>query len=275
MGASFDAVGASGFLWRFRHNIVHHTYTNVAGVDFDISSSSPFMRTTKKDPWFWFHKYQHMYCWFIYGFLTANWGVGDTTALVTKRYLGNKIPTVTRANIAAFIAAKSMAVVTLVLVPLYAGRNALEIAAGVLIAHYTMSVILAVVFQLAHVVEPANVVYPQTTSMLTEDTWAVHQLKTSADFAPTSRLLNWYLGGLNYQAVHHLFPKICHVRYPVIAPIVAEVAKEFGLTYMVYPSISGAIASHYRVLRGLGQPPEPAVQAVVSSHPPAAEQHAS
>lgn len=263
-GMSYDLLGASSFLWRFRHNVIHHTYTNVAGVDFDISTSSPFMRTTQLDPWYWYHRFQHIYCWFIYGFLSANWVVADTHAMITGEYLGHKIPKPRPRDWAIFIISKFLAVMALVVGPLLAGRSLIEIAVGAVLVHWTFSVILAVTFQLAHVVEAAMVVYPTSDDITLEDHFAVHQLKTSMEFAPESRLLNFYLGGLNFQGVHHLFPKICHVRYPEIYKVVAEVAREHNVPYVVHPTLGAAVSSHFRVMRRLAQRPQTQATTVAS-----------
>jgi linoleoyl-CoA desaturase len=82
--------------------------------------------------------------------------------------------------------------------------------------------------------------------------WAVHQLETTVDFAHNNRLLSWYVGGLNFQVEHHLFPGICHIHYPAIAPIVQATCAEYGVTYNVLPTFRAAIASHMRWLWMMG-----------------------
>jgi linoleoyl-CoA desaturase len=86
-----------------------------------------------------------------------------------------------------------------------------------------------------------------------ENEWAVHQVETTADFAPHNQLLNFYIGGLNYQIEHHLFPHICHLNYPRIAPIVRATCEEFGIHYQCYPTWRAAFAAHLRELHLLGR----------------------
>ena len=86
-----------------------------------------------------------------------------------------------------------------------------------------------------------------------ENDWAVHQLYTTADFAPKSRLFSWYVGGLNFQVEHHLFPNICHVHYKKIAKIVEETAKEFNFPYHTQPTFVSALWSHSKMLWRLGR----------------------
>jgi linoleoyl-CoA desaturase len=107
---------------------------------------------------------------------------------------------------------------------------------------------LSVVFQLAHCVPDAMPGRGPSAS------WAERQVASSVDFARESRLLGWYLGGLNFQIEHHLFPQLSHVHYPGIAPLVEGTCREFGVSYHVRPTFRAALASHFRLLRQLGSP---------------------
>jgi linoleoyl-CoA desaturase len=111
---------------------------------------------------------------------------------------------------------------------------------------------MAIVFQLAHVVEGADQPLPDDKGLM-DNSWAVHQLQTTANFSPGNRLLTWYLGGLNYQVEHHLFPNISHIHYPAIARIVRETAAEFGYGYNTFPSMALAVNSHLRTLKAYGR----------------------
>ena len=84
--------------------------------------------------------------------------------------------------------------------------------------------------------------------------WAVHQLESTVDFARGNPLVSWYLGGLNFQVVHHLFPQVCHVHYPALSRIVEETCREFGVRYSAHRSFLAGVVSHYRWLRELGRP---------------------
>jgi linoleoyl-CoA desaturase len=128
-----------------------------------------------------------------------------------------------------------------------------QIILGFLVLHAVAGLVLSLVFQLAHVVESTDFPEPDATGTIQND-WAIHQLETTANFAHKNPLLTFYVGGLNYQAIHHLFPKICHVHYPAIAPIVEATAKEYGVKYLYYPSFREALTSHVRMLRKLGVP---------------------
>ena len=73
--------------------------------------------------------------------------------------------------------------------------------------------------------------------------------RLSFGFANGNPLITWYVGGLNHQIEHHLFPKVCSVHYPALAPIVREVTREHGLPYYHQPTLFSAIRSHFRTLQ--------------------------
>lgn len=85
--------------------------------------------------------------------------------------------------------------------------------------------------------------------------WAVHQVETSVDFARENRAASWLLGGLNFQIEHHLFSRICHVNYPLIAPVVEQTCREFGVEYKHNRTLLSAVRSHYSWLRAMGRAP--------------------
>lgn len=121
-----------------------------------------------------------------------------------------------------------------------------------LLVNAVTGVTLATVFQLAHVLEETS--FPQPRGEAVGNTFARHQLQTTADFAPRNKLLTWYVGGLNFQVEHHLFPRIAHTHYPALAQIVRKRAEEAGIPHLSHPTLRSAIAAHYRHLRTLGQP---------------------
>ena len=82
--------------------------------------------------------------------------------------------------------------------------------------------------------------------------WAVHQLMTTTNYAPNNRILSWFVGGLNYQVEHHLFPNICHIHYRKISEIVRATAEEYNLPYHSLPSFRSALRIHWNMLRNLG-----------------------
>jgi linoleoyl-CoA desaturase len=123
---------------------------------------------------------------------------------------------------------------------------------GFFAAHLTAGTILGVIFQLAHVVEGPDYPVPDEHGAM-EHAWLIHEMHTTANFAARNRLLSWYIGGLNYQIEHHLFPQVCSVHYPALSAIVGEVAREYNVPYHYHPTLRTAMRSHRQMLKRLGR----------------------
>jgi len=253
MGTTLDLLGASSYLWHWKHNIFHHTYPNLDGADDDINFL-PFARLSPAQPRYRIHAYQHVYLWALYGFLGPKWHlIDDFKDVVRGRIAGSRIPRPRGWDLFQLIAGKAVFFGWAIGVPLLFHRwwVVLEFYAA---ASFVLGLALAVVFQLAHCVEEASFPVPAEGRDRLAGGWAAHQVRTTVDFAQRSRLLTWYLGGLNFQIEHHLFPKICHVHYPRIARIVRAACAEFGVRYSAHDSVIGALQSHWRWLRRMGHP---------------------
>jgi linoleoyl-CoA desaturase len=103
-------------------------------------------------------------------------------------------------------------------------------------------------------VEAAAFPLPAAGMLRLERPWAVHQVETTVNFLRHSRVASWLLGGLNFQIEHHLLPRVCHVHYPALSPLVEDTCREFGVRYQEHPSFWAGIASHYLWLRRMGAP---------------------
>lgn len=253
MGLTLDMLGASSYLWRFKHNLSHHTYTNLMGEDDDINFV-PFARLSPAQPRYRLHRVQQFYLWALYWFLYPKWNfVDDFKSLTKARISGHPFPRPRGASAVELIAGKAVFITWAFLIPLlfHSWWIVLLFYSG---ASLVLGTTLAVVFMLAHCVEEAEFPERPGTDRLSRP-WAEHQVQTTVDFARGNRLLTWYVGGLNFQIEHHLFPHVCHVHYPRIAPIVQATCAEFGVRYAAHDSFHSALASHWRWLRRMGQRP--------------------
>jgi linoleoyl-CoA desaturase len=255
VGYSLNAMGGNAFIWKFKHNIVHHTYTNVDGVDDDIAKS-PLMRQCASQKWVPAHRYQHIYVVLIYAISSFAW----VSMMDFNKYFKQKVFTTplqkmsVKEHIVFWVSKVLYAAFYVVIPALLVGWGPWAI--GFTVMHLCMGLALALVFQLAHVVEHAE--FEAAAGMehkLIENEWAIHQVKTTANFAPDNLLVNWYVGGLNYQIEHHLFPRISHVHYPAISNIVKETCQQFNLNYNSFPTMTESIASHFRMMKQLGEKP--------------------
>ncbi len=257
MGGSIYVLAGNVYNWQVQHNVLHHTYTNILGHDEDLEAGR-IIRFTKNAEWFRFHKFQHYYSFFLYGLLTFNWSL-TTDFKQMRAYLKRKLsygePQSPTKLWTVLVITKIIYALIWVVLPILFGVTWWKVLLGFFVMHYAAGLILSVVFQLAHVVEEtANPVPNEEGEM--ENTWAIHQLYTTANFAPKNKIVNWFTGGLNHQIEHHLYPHISHVHYGKIAEIVKETAKECDLPYHEFKTMRSAVIAHYRHLKDLGQKPQ-------------------
>jgi linoleoyl-CoA desaturase len=257
MGYSLNFVGANVFNWKLQHNVLHHTFTNVHEEDEDIEPRG-ILRFSPHTEWKGMHRFQFIYAWFLYGLLTIAW-MFTKDFVRARRYQKNGLAKKHTASMkkewSILIGTKLFYVGYIFVIPLLVTSLAWwQILVGFLIMHYVAGFILSIIFQPAHVIEGTAFPLPDEERTL-ETNWAVHQLLTTSNFGNGSRWFSWYVGGLNFQIEHHLFPNICHVHYRKIAGIVQSTAQEFGFPYRSAKTFIGALASHGRILRQLGQRP--------------------
>ena len=251
MGISLDLIGASSVVWYWKHNVVHHTYTNVSGVDVDIELE-PLLRLAPDQAWRRYHRYQHFYIWALYALLPFNWQFwADYRDLANGHISGLRFPKPTAWVLAGTLGGKALFYGWSLVLPLLL-HPAWAVLGFYLIVSSVLGIVLTTTFQLAHCVDETEVVAIGSGARPLTVGWAEHQVRTTANFAPGDRFLTWYLGGLNYQIEHHLFPKVCHVHYPALSPIVSATCQEFGIPYQSHRTVGGAVASHFRWLRRLG-----------------------
>ncbi len=251
-GYSINALGGNAFIWKFKHNIIHHTYTNVDGVDDDIARS-PLLRQCSTQVWKPAHKFQHIYVVFLYAISSLAW----VAYLDFDKYFKRKVNTTSMQKMDVkehllFWVSKLLYAVFYVALPIWIVGVG-KWAVGYLTMELVLGFVLAIVFQLAHVVEETEFEYAGIEPVMIESEWAAHQVKTTSDFAPKNKLISWFAGGLNFQVEHHLFPRISHIHYPELSKIVEEKCKEYQLPYHSIPTMQEAIASHFRMLKQLGQ----------------------
>jgi linoleoyl-CoA desaturase len=252
---SAEMIGMSGFRWRIKHNIWHHTYTNIAGYDDDVETFG-LMRLTPRVSWKPLHKFQDWYFPLVYSLIGFDFILRDfMMALFGKSDANHVYPKMSAADKITFWVGKLFFLVIMFVLPLLVFPW-WQVLIGFLIVMLTVGLVMGVIFQLAHINGYAVFPEPVGEPPHIDNEWAVHQVETTVDFAPRNWLLNFYIGGLNYQIEHHLLPLICHMNYPRLAPIVRATCEEFGIRYNCYTTWRQAFASHWSKLRLLGRKPE-------------------
>lgn len=257
MGGTIYILSGNVYNWQVQHNVLHHTYTNIHGHDEDLDAGR-IIRFAHNAPWYKFHQFQHYYSVFLYGLLTFNWAI-TTDFQQMRRYIKRglyygKFPNPVT-NWTLLAVTKVIYFSIWIVTPLVMGISWWKVVLGFVVMHYTAGLILSIVFQLAHVVEDVKNPEPDEVGNM-ENTWAIHQLFTTANFAPKNWFVNYFTGGLNHQIEHHIFPHISHIHYGKIAKIVKETTKEFNLPYYEFRTTREALVSHFKHLKTLGQKPQ-------------------
>lgn len=255
LGLTLNIVGADTKNWKTQHNVLHHTYTNIYNHDRDIDNKV-IMRFSPEGEYQKAQRFQVFYVFFFYAIMSLYW----TTVKDFIQYFEFIKQGHNRENkkqkVLSFLSIvfwKAFYFFYAIILPMLVLKlSFLQVFVGFLSMHVIAGIILSIVFQLAHVVEETSFPVPDEKGNIEND-WAIHQLNTTCDFSKNNKLITFYVGGLNYQAIHHLFPGICHVHYPKLAPIVAQTAKEFGVKYLYNDSMFNAFLSHMKVLAKLGK----------------------
>jgi linoleoyl-CoA desaturase len=248
-----NVLGGNIYFWKIKHNVNHHTYTNIEGMDSDIDVK-PFMRLHEGQPLRAYHRFQHIYWVFFYGVSYLAWVFYEdfqkyVSGKVSANSARKKIP---RKEHYIFWFTKVMYLGVYVVIPiLFVGW--LPWLVGFLIVTVVCGLAISIVFQLAHVVEGTSFHSATADESQGKQEWAAHQIESTSNFATSSKCLHWLLGGLNFQIEHHLFPRVSHIHYPAISVYVKECCRKSGIIYREHSSMLHAIISHIVYLHRLGR----------------------
>ncbi len=249
---SLNLLGGNAFMWNMKHNVIHHAFTNVHEVDDDLEGGI-LLRLSEHQKRYKVHSFQHYYVWILYAQLYLFWIFYSDY----KKYFRGKIGDIPLKKMKLqdhiiFWKSKVLFLLIYIVLPIiFTGW--LPWLIGFITITWVAGVVLSIVFQLAHTVEHTHFPLPNEATGKMEDEWAIHQLKTTANFATGNKVISWLVGGLNFQVEHHLFPRISHIHYPAISKIVKQACEEYGVAYNEYAKMREAIGSHIRYLRNLGQ----------------------
>ena len=251
-GSSLNFLGGSAIMWNMKHNIIHHTYTNIDGVDDDIEAR-PWLRFASTQKKLKMHKFQQYYFWFLYAFLHLVWIFLSDYQKYFKRKIGTvALRKMTPYEHFSFWTAKVVYTFMFVVLPIIL-LGFVPWLVGFLTITLVTGFATSIVFQLAHTVEHTEFPMPSEITGKIESEWAIHQINTTANFATKNKTISWLLGGLNFQIEHHLFPRISHIHYPAISKIIKKTCNEYDIKYIEFPKMRHAITSHIHYLKRLGQ----------------------
>lgn len=247
---TLNLLGGNIYFWKLKHNIAHHTYTNIDGKDHDIEVK--FMRIHHDQTLRKHHRYQRLYFPLLYSVSYIAWIFYQDYEKYFKQRMSNdseKFHFPLKEKI-IFWTSKLIHFCLFVVLPIiYVGL--VPTLVGLLIAGAVCGMSLATVFQLAHVVGGTE--FKTIEESKVQEEWMVHQIQSTANFATQSKVLTWILGGLNFQVEHHLFPKISHAHYPELNRIVQQTCKEYNIRYNEFKSFWSALRSHVKIIHSMSK----------------------
>jgi len=215
--------------WKYSHNYVHHTYTNVLGRDRDLGYS--ILRVTPEQPWRPVHLAQPLYNLALAA--VFEWGIALYDTEVERAWRGEKDLSETLQHLGSTVKkAARQGRKDYVIFPLLAGPAFLPVLLGNLAANVTRNIWAHTVIFCGH--------FPDGTRTFTEEEiegesrgeWYLRQLLGSANISGPAAL-HLFSGNLSHQIEHHLFPDLPSNRYAQIAPRVRALCERFGLPYTI------------------------------------------
>lgn len=250
MAYSLNLMGGNIFIWKNKHNLNHHTYTNIEGIDDDIDIK-PWIRTHLNQPKRWYHRYQHIYALGLYGLTYFNWVfAGDFKKYFSKKIANTDLNKMNLKEHFIFWISKIVFFTLFLVIPIVK-IGFWETIVGYFIVSFVCGIILGIIFQLAHLTEDTEFPMPSDSNKM-EQNWVLHQIATTVNFATKNKTLFWFTGGLNFQVIHHIFPKINHIHYPEINELIRETCSKFNIKYTEYSDFWSALRSHISYLKRLG-----------------------
>lgn len=255
MGYSINLIGANATTWKIQHNVLHHTYTNVNEFDDDLTTPG-ILRFSPDRELRRAHRFQHIYAWFFYSLVTLVWVTSrDFVRMNQYRSMGFlKDDIVYRKEIIKSIFWKIAYFSYALIIPVISNPAAWWVVLlAFLLMHMVTGTILSFVFQTAHIVPSSSFPKPNHEGLI-DNQWLYHQLDTTSNYAPNSKIFSWFIGGLNYQVEHHLLPHVSHVHYKGLSQVVKPLVEKYNLPYHSKDNFFAAIAAHAAMLKSLGTP---------------------
>lgn len=237
--------------WRHSHNYLHHTFTNVRGLDHDLGYR--ILRVDETQPWRPVHRFQPIYTLALGAFF--QWGVAMHDVDMPRYvFRPSERTDEERAKVRA-IGRKAWRLVLkdYVLFPLLAGPAALAVLSGDLVANLVRNLWSFAVIFCGHFPEATETFDPSVLEGESRGAFYYRQIRGSANFEG-SWLMHLASGHLSHQIEHHMFPDIPAHRYPEMGRDVRAICEKHGVPYNTN-SLWAQIKSVARRIFRLSSPP--------------------
>jgi linoleoyl-CoA desaturase len=254
---TYNLLGIPPYIWNYSHNIIHHPNVNIETFDMDIDRN-PILRLTPMTPLKSVHKYQHIYCFFLYPLFFFNkFFLNDFNYLKkieSRHFINNKKHPLSRKI--EHIVMKAAYLFMMVGIPtIYSGHSFLTVLTTYVLFMMVMSVFIGLTLASAHLnIGTLFLEKPENENI--HVSFSELQIKTAIDFSPTSKFWGFLCGGINAHVAHHLFPKICSDHYPEITKMIKASCEKYGIEYREM-NILQLWKSHLDYLKILGKNASP------------------
>lgn len=240
-------TGHSMDIWRHRHVLGHHIYTNVCGIDPDLgiykaSPAKPLQPYKSKllgDLVLLPSALQPL----LYSFIVVQMQWDDV-----RSFRGGSMEQMKMNSKSAFsfwFPVLCFWGYRWILPPFFGEVSFLGALFLFLIAEITAGNFFGIFSQITHI--SLEVEWPASRPIPKD--WAELQVLTARDYAYDSYFWTYISGYLNYQVMHHLFPSIAPHYYPELLPLLHQTAKEFNVKHSVVPSFWDAVHDHWEHLK--------------------------
>ena len=228
-GAKYDwDTIATGDDWKYTHNYVHHTYTNIVGKDHDVGYG--LIRVSESQAWeprFLFNIPLAIQLMVFFEWYVGVQNLHLEEVIAYKRKTWREVwqdATKLRKKV------KRQIVKDYVFFPMIAGPNAIPVFTANAVANVIRSLWASAVIFNGHFTEDAETFEPDHTENETRAEWYIRQIRGSSNFTGT-QWLHILSGNLSHQIEHHLFPDMPANRYAQVAPKIKALCAEYGIHY--------------------------------------------
>jgi fatty acid desaturase len=237
--------------WRHSHNYMHHTYTNIVGMDRDIGYG--ILRMSEDQPWKPYFLGNPVYAFLL--MVLFQYGVA-LHELETERIRAGEIRLADKREVLQGIWRKTrrQMLKDYVAFPLLAGPFAPLVFAGNLSANLIRNVWSYMIIFCGHFPDGTQEFTVEETQDESRGMWYFRQILGSANLTG-GKLFHLLSGNLSHQIEHHLFPDMPARRYAEIAPEVQEICRRYGIPYNS-GSLPRQFATVVRKIVNLGLPPK-------------------